>query len=432
MDNGTTGTFQAIKQAIDRQAEVWDLFKQTNDDRLKALQSGNETKARELDEKLGRIEADLNKFGDIKKNLEIEQQLNRERIEELEARAKTPGKSPVEKRENEYKDAFISWMRNKGNSPVDEQKLIDLSRKMMEAKDITVGSQAGGGYLLPKVISDMIEQFELKFSPVRRLVNVVKVSTTDYHQVLNLRGTTSGWVGEQGPRPATATATFRDIVPTHGELYAYPQVSEWALDDLQFNVENWLAEQVGDEFALQEGLAVISGNGTNKPTGLVNTAPVTTADGASPLRAAAALQFITSSASPVGVSADALIDLVYAVNSAYRQGSTFVFNSNTTAGIRKLKDTTGQYLWQVSLQNGQPNTLLGYPTETWEQLDDIGSNKYPVMFGNFRRGYLLVDRVGMRITRDNVTNIGFIKFYVRRREGGIVCNNDAIKVLKTT
>jgi HK97 family phage major capsid protein len=116
----------------------------------------------------------------------------------------------------------------------------------------------------------------------------------------------------------------------------------------------------------------------------------------------------------------------------YRAGGTYVMNSTTTGSVRKLKDTTNQYLWQPSQQAGQPPMLNGYPVETWEQLDDIGSNKFPVAFGNFRRGYLLIDRTDVRITRDDITSIGFVKFYVRRREGGIVLNNDAIKFLRTS
>src|SRR5262249_21841494 len=155
---------------------------------------------------------------------------------------------------------------------------------------------------LPKVIADMIEQFELKISPVRALVDVQKVGTTDFHQLLNLRGTTSGWVGETGSRSASNTPQLRDIVPTFGELFAYPQVSEWSLDDLQFDVANWLASNVADEFAYQEGEAVIRGSGTNRPTGMINTTPVTTADNASPVRAAAAYQYIGSVASPFAVT----------------------------------------------------------------------------------------------------------------------------------
>lgn len=423
-------TFVMIKEAIDGQATAFEAYKKTNDERLDAVRNGNEAKAKELDVKLTKIEADIQKFGELKKTIEIEQQLHRDRIEELESRAKAPGKTAIEQTQTEYKDAFVTWIRNKGASPNDEQKLLSISKKMIEMKDITVGSQAGGGYALPKEIAAQIAKFELLFSPVRRLVKVIQVGTTDFHQLLNLRGASSGWVGEAGSRTATNTPTLRDIVPTMGELYAYPQVSEWSLDDLGFDVENWLSENIADEFAYQEGVAVISGSGSNKPTGMTNTTPVTTTD-ASGSRAAAAYQYVPSTASPSAVSSDSLIDVTYTLNSAYRKNGIYVMNSNTAGAIRKLKDTTNQYLWQPSMQAGQPATLNGYPTETWEQLDDIGVHTFPVAFGDFQRGYMLVDRVGMRITRDNITNPGYVRFYVRRREGGIVFDNNAIKFIRT-
>lgn len=424
-------TFVAIKEAIDNQATAFDAYKKTNDERLDAVRTGNETKAKELDVKLSKIETDVQKFGELKKTIEIEQQLHRERIEELESRSKAPGRTQIEQKQGEYRDAFVTWMRNKGASPNDEQKLINLGKQLVEMKDITVGSSAGGGYALPKEIASEIAKFELLFSPVRRLVKVIQVGTTDFHQLLNLRGATSGWVGETGSRTATNTPTLRDIIPTMGEIYAYPQVSEWSLDDLGFNVENWLAENVGDEFAYQEGVAVISGNGTNKPTGMTNTAPGSATDVAG-TRTAAQYQYVSSTQSPSAVSADSIIDVSYALNSALRGGSVYVMNSNTQGAVRKLKDTTNQYLWQPSLQAGQPDTLNGYRVETWEQLDDIGVHTFPLAFGNFQRGYMLVDRVGLRITRDNITNPGYVRFYVRRREGGIVFDNNAIKFVRCT
>jgi HK97 family phage major capsid protein len=141
---------------------------------------------------------------------------------------------------------------------------------------------------------------------------------------------------------------------------------------------------------------------------------------------------VASAASPDAILPDSLISLVYTLNTAYRAASTFVMNSLTTGLVRRLKDTTNQYLWAPGLAGGQPDRLLGYPVQTWEDMQDVGANLHPVAFGDFRQGYVLAERVGMRITRDNVTNIGFVKLYVRRREGGIVLNNDAIKFLKTT
>jgi HK97 family phage major capsid protein len=188
---------------------------------------------------------------------------------------------------------------------------------------------------------------------------------------------------------------------------------------------------VARAFAKAEGSAVISGDGSNKPTGMLHTAPVATADDASPLRAAAAYQYVLSGDnSPAAIDADSLIDLQYTLNSAYRANATWVMNSLTTGAVRKLKDSYGQYLWQPSLQPGQPDILLGKTIATWEQMPDVGGGNCPVAFGDFSQGYLLTTRTGLRITRDNVTNVGYVRFYVRQREGGIPLNNDAIKFLK--
>lgn len=430
-------SFEAIQRSIEKVGTAFDEYKRTNDERIAALKDGNSSKAAELDVKLSRIDADIRKWDGIKRDLEAEHAAMKERIEVLESKAGKPGKTILDKIKSEYSQKFADWIRAKGQSAVLEGELQALSVKAREQKDITIGSPAGGGYAVPEEIAREIERLELKFSPVRNLVKVVQVGTSDYKQLVSLRGASSGWVGESGSRAATDTPTLREVTPTHGELYAYPQVSEWSLDDIFFNVEAWLADEVAQEFALQEGAAVISGNGSNKPTGMLNTTPVLTADFASPLRAAAAYQYIASDtdedgspASP-GIRADSLIDIIYTLNSAYRAGSSWIMNSNTTAAVRKLKTTDGVYHWQPGLQAGQPNMLLGYPVATWEQMPDIGADNFPIGFGNWLRAYLLVDRVGLRITRDQVTNPGFVRFYVRRREGGIVLNNDAAKFIRT-
>lgn len=420
-------SWKEIKTAIDKQGEAFEAFKETNDARIAALEKGDESLAKELGAKLEKIDADVSKYSSLKNDIQTEIEYQRERIEELESRSKTPGKTAQQKLKDEHKGYFNKWVRSLGKDTDSEMKMQEL-----QSKDVTIGAGAGGGFAVPEEISREIERLEKKFSPVRNLVKVVQTGTSDYKELVNIRGTTSGWVGEAGSRTATATSSLREVTPTNGELYAYPQASEWSLDDIFFDVENWIANEVAQEFALQEGTAVITGDGTSKPTGMLNTAPVATADFASPLRAAAAYQFVASDASPNALVADSLHDVVYALNSAYRNNATFVFNSNTAGTIRKLKDSQNQYLWQPGLQAGEPDRLLGYPTATWEQMQDVGANTHPIAFGDFRRGYVLTQRTGLRITRDDVTNVGFVRFYVRRREGGIVLNNDAIKFIKTT
>ncbi len=419
-------SFTEIKSALEDRAVAFDAYTKTNDERLEAIKKGNESKAAELGETLKKIEKNIADTTAKWSEMENEIKFQRDRVEELESRKNSPGKTAKEVAGDVYKTKFNEWIREKGQSIKIENELHDLMRK-----DITIGSTSGGGYAVPEMISRDIGHLVQKFSPIRDLVKVVQVGTSDYKELIDLNGTTSGWVGEAGSRTATNTPTLREVAPTHGELYAYPQVSEWSLDDIFFNVEGWLTESVARSFAIAEATAVVSGNGSNKPTGMTNTTPVTTADDAVSPRAAAAYQYILGGDnSPASIDADALIDMQYTLNTAYRANGTWVMNSTSAGQVRKLKDTTNQYLWQPSLIVGQPDTILGKPISIWEQFPDPLGGSFPVAFGDFKQGYLLTERTGLRITRDNVTNVGYVRFYVRQRMGGIVLNNDAIKFLK--
>lgn len=425
-------SFTEIKAAIDQTATAFAEFKKANDERLEALANGNTSRATELEAKLAKIEADITTSVKERDAKEREMQFLRERVEELEAKSKLPGRTARQKVEDEYKVAFEGWVRGRGQSPEHETKMLELQRKAAEQfKDITIGTAAAGGYAVPEEISREIEKLELKFSPVRSLVKVVRAGSSDYKELVAINGSTGGWIGETGTRSATNTPTLREVTPTHGELYAYPQVSEWSLDDIFFNVEAWLSESVAETFAIAEATSALTGNGTSQLTGMLNSAPTAVTDEAGS-RAAAVYEFVANVDVGLALLPDKIIDLSYKVNSRYRANATWVMNSNTAAALRKLKDSTNQYLWQPGLQAGIPDQLLGKPISIWEQMADIANNAHPIAFGDFRRGYVLADRVGLRVTRDNVTNVGFVRFYVRRREGGIVLNNNAIKWLKTT
>jgi HK97 family phage major capsid protein len=414
------GGMVALTRTINEIGKSFELFKETNDERVG-----------ELKQKIDALEGGGAPAGLVA--------TLRDRIEELEARAGTPGITRGDKVDHEHTKLFTAWLR----APSDPQAQTELnnyeraSRDPVIRADVTVGTGSAGGFAMPKEIASEIERLEKRFSPVRDLVRVQQVGTGDYRALVNIRqsplsGALSGWVGETGTRAATVTPSLREVVPTHGELYAYPQASNWSLDDIFFDVGQWLAEEVAQEFALQEGSAVLTGNGTNKPTGMTNSAPTSVADFASPIRAAAVYQFVASAASPDAILPDALITLLYTVASQYRANATWVFNSTTAAAIRKLKDTQNNYLWAPGIAAGQPDRLLGYPVAYWEQMADVGANTLPVAFGDFRRGYLLTHRGVDRVVRDEITTPGFTKFYVRRRVGGIPWNNDAIKLLKTT
>jgi HK97 family phage major capsid protein len=214
-----------------------------------------------------------------------------------------------------------------------------------------------------------------------------------------------------------------------GTAYAYPQATEESIDDLFFNVEQWLMETCAEAIAQGEGTAFVTGNGTNRPTGfLAGPTPVVTGDAT---RAFGTLQFVPSgAAAAMPSSADTFLDMVYALRARYRPNAVWVVSRSVLNTLRKYKATDNQYLWQSSLQLGQPSTFAGFPVVEAEDMPAVAANNFPVAFGDFREGYLIVDRVGMRITRDEVTAPGFVRFHVRKRVGGIIRNSQAIKLLR--
>ena len=313
--------------------------------------------------------------------------------------------------------AFNSWMRSGLESDLVE----------MQA-NLNIGTGSDGGFTVPEIINNQIERQVELVSPMRRICRVIRIETVPsrYKKLVNKRGTASGWVGEVTARPETNTPSIESIDFPDGEIYANPAATQWMLEDSQFDLVSWLSEEVTSEFSKQEGVAFISGDGTNKPEGFLNGTPVATDDDS---RAFGVLQYLPGGHASLLNDPDTLIDVVYKLNSAYRDGAWWVMNSKTLSVIRKLKDTQNQYLWQPSNQQGQPSLLMGYPVLTAEDMPDIAANAFPVAFGNFDRGYHILDRAST-VLRDEFTNKPFVHFYTRKRLSGKLVNSDAIKLLK--
>jgi HK97 family phage major capsid protein len=300
----------------------------------------------------------------------------------------------------------------------------------LESKALNITTAGEGGYAIPESLDQTIERKLRDISPIRAIASVVQVGSADYKKLIVTAGAASGWVAETGARTETASPQFTEIVPPMGELYANPAATQPMLDDAQFDVETWLAEEIALEFAQKEAVAFITGNGTNKPKGFLSYTSAATSDAS---RAFGTLQHVatgTSAGFPASNPADKLIDLVQALRPAYRSEAVFVMNSKTLAVIRKFKDTTGQFLWQPSLMADQPDMLLGYPVVEAEDMPDIGADSLSVAFGNFRRGYVIAERGPVRVLRDPYSNKPFIHFYSTQRLGGAVVNSEAIKLLK--
>ncbi|MEW8291904.1 MAG: phage major capsid protein [Candidatus Thiodiazotropha endolucinida] len=323
----------------------------------------------------------------------------------------------------EHRTAFRHWITRGRN----EDGLLDLQQKTM-----SIGIDADGGFAVPTAIDNQIEKLLRDISPIRQIARVVQTGTSDYKKLVNTGGLTSGWVGETDARPETDTPQLAEVIPPIGEIYCNPSITQHALDDVFFDAEAWLAEEIADEIGQQEGTAFILGDGVNKPKGFLTYPTATTDDAA---RAFATLQYIPTGVADNWPAADAdtanlLIDTVHKLRPAYRQGAVWVMNSTTLSTIRKLKDVNGQFLWQNTLVEGQPGMLLGYPVIEAEDMPDIAADSLSVAFGNFDRGYTVVDRMGTRVLRDPYTNKPYVHFYTTKRTGGAVVNSEAIKLIK--
>jgi HK97 family phage major capsid protein len=431
-----------IQAAIEKIGSSFEQFKKVNDERLAEEAKGNAARAKELTDALEKISADLDAGKKAKEAEEIRRKQLAERLEILEAAADKPRATIQDKINSEHKQNFIRWIRSGGQDMGAISSQQELERKSREVKDVSTGTTTAGGFALPEEISRTVSMLVLKRSEISAAVKNVTVGTTDYKELLThfANSTASnlyGWAGETSTRTATGTPELRERTPTWGELYAYATASNWSLQDLFFNVEQWITEAVAEGMSVAQSVAIWSGNGSSRPTGMTNTAPSTSDDYSSPLRSANAYEYIpipTAGSSPfttAGITADSVIALFYQLNARYRTNSKFAANTVTQGHIRRLKDTTNQYLWQPGLQAGQPDTLLGRQIITWEDMGNpTSSAAFPLAFGDFAQAYVLVNREGMTVVRDNISAPGFTKYYLAKRVGGCVTNNDALKFLK--
>jgi len=300
--------------------------------------------------------------------------------------------------------------------------------KRLEAKALSAGSSADGGYLVPQDTEFEIGRRLAEVSPIRAIAGNRQVSTTVYRKPFLITGAAVGWVGETAARAQTDSPTLAELSFPTMELYAMPAATQPLLDDSAVNIDEWLASEIDTAFAEQEGAAFVSGDGTNKPKGFLAYGTV-----AESSWAWGSLGYVISGAAadfPASNPSDPLLDLVYAVKSGYRQNGSFVMNRRTQSEIRKMKDANGNYLWQPPAQAGGQASLMGFPLVEAEDMPDIGAGNFPIAFGDFRRGYLVVDRMGVRVLRDPYSAKPYVLFYVTKRVGGGVQDFDAIKLLK--
>jgi HK97 family phage major capsid protein len=375
---------------------AFEEFKRDNDSRIKQLEKRGTTDAL-TEEKLGRLNQALDGAKAAMERLSLEKARPA-----LEAGRPDLG--------DEYKDAFSAYV------------------KRGEEKALSIGSNPDGGYLVPAETESEITRRLTAVSPIRAIASVRNVSSTVYKKPVTLTGPAVGWVAETASRPQTNSQTIDLIDFPTAELYAMPAATSAFLDDAAVDVGQWIADEVNAAFAEQETAAFVNGNGTNKPKGFLTETLV--AESAWVWDKIGYIATGVSGAWPSGDASDVLIDLVYALKAGYRQNASWVMNRKTQAAVRKLKDADGNYLWSPGASAGAKATLLGFDLVEAEDMPDVAAAATPIAFGDFRRGYLVVDRTGVNVLRDPYSAKPYVLFYTTKRVGGGVQDFDAIKLLK--
>lgn len=323
--------------------------------------------------------------------------------------------------DRDYSTAFASYFR-RGDGEDTLRAANAIGERATVQAAMSIGDNSSGGYLAPVEWDRQLQQRQRSSSPMRRIAQVQTTTVGAYSTLWNGDQWGSGWVGETAARPQTTMTNLAPIVFEAGEIYAYPAATQRLLDDAALNLETWLAESLEREFNRQEGIAFLSGDGVNKPAGLLTYA---TGGVNAAKHPGGAITVVTAA-----INTDTLTDFIFSLDAAYRRNATWLMSSLTAAAIAKIKDADGRPIWQQSLLVGQPDTLLGRPVEIDEGMPAPSAGNLAIAFGDFKLGYLVNDRIGVRILRDPYTNKPYVGFYATKRVGAGVLDPFAIRLLR--
>lgn len=396
---------EQIKNELEAQNKIINEYRKT-------LEDSNKTVA-ELKEASAKLEKKIEEQDKTIKNLEEE--IAKEKAINAIGNA---GKNP----KNEH---FFRYIRNGVVSP-------ELKGTFKNSGEVVIGTNSQGGYAVPTEVASEIMKLASKVSAIRQVARNISVATPNYSELVDKGGTETGWVGETSERPQTAAPSLASVSPVMGEIYTNLYASQYALDDISFDVAKWLVDSAVEAFGEKEEDAFISGNGTNKPKGIFANTITNEADG---VRAFGSLQYIpTTDADSLPSSQSAILDLflnlIGAVKTAHLVNGNFLMNRSIKNKLLKIKDSQNRYVWQPSVVAGQPDLLFGYPVKISDYMANEGANAYISAFGDFKKAYTVVDRLGIYILRDPYTKPPFTKFYVSKRVGSMLKDSEAIKVLK--
>ncbi len=433
--NDLPAVLAEVKKIVTPLMTGFEECKKTNDQRLKEIEAKG--KADPLtEEKLARIEGTLSGFEGLNQKLvnaealeakraEREKQMQ-EQLDRLQLKLQRPGLGSEEAR-IERKTYFNDWARGViGAYTIGVPNLPDaqakaIARATAEFKSLSVSNDTTGGYLAPaEYVADIIKGITL-VSPVRSLVSVKPTANRSRMQPKRTGQFAAQWVAEQGTRSETTGLAYGMVeIPTH-DMFALIDISHQNLEDTAFDLEAEIRGEAEEQFAVAEGVAVVSGNAVGKPEGWLTNGDIAATNSGS-----------AASIADASGQADGLLSLKYALKSAYARIARWALNRTTMGSVRKLKDDNKQYIWMPGLAQGQPNTVDGDPYVEVPDMPNEGANTYHIVYGDFARAYTMVDRIAMSMLRDPYTHAtgGNIRFLFYRRIGGQVVLAEAIRKLK--
>jgi HK97 family phage major capsid protein len=298
---------------------------------------------------------------------------------------------------SEYRSAFDAYLRGEEH----------------ERRDLSVGTNSAGGFTVPTNMADELVVYAREFGAMRRISRVIETDTGATIQVPKITGFAAAAWTDEGAAFNESDPTFaQDTLDAH-KMTHIVQVSEELLQDSAFDIEGEIARQAGEALGVLENTAFVVGDGSSKPTGI----SVTSTEGTQ-----------GASGQTTTISADDVYDLIYSVIPAHRRNGRFLTEDPTIAAIRKLKDGNDNYLWQPSMQAGEPSTLAGYPVETDPDVATMAADAKSVLFGNFQR-YWIRDAGGISVQRLNerYAELGLVGFRVYRRVDGKLLEPAAVK-----
>jgi HK97 family phage major capsid protein len=437
---GGSGAILEIKNLIQQQGTAWEEYKKTNDALLKAKAEGKAVG--DLEAKLDKISKEMDSLAEIRSQIDqLTARFNRKGLGDDEASgdlqleckafnisrrsfvSNVNADVTVDEYKN-YKTAFFKWAR-KGRL----EALDDAERKSMLA-----GDDANGGYLLPPPTVGRIVKKIFELSPIRQIASVVSISTQALEGIYDNDEASVGYVGEVAARPNTGTPTLGKYRLEAFEIYANPKISQTLIDDAAYDVEGWLADKVANKLARFEGAEFVTGTGVNAIKGFTKYTLTATADGTRTWGQIEKIKTGVNGDFAASSPADKIFDLTQAFKPAYLNNAKWVTTREVVGKVRKFKGaTTGDYLWQPGLQAGMSDKLLGYPivmAQDLPALSTYATTSAPCLWlADWAEFYTIVDRMGIRTIRDNLTDKPNVQFYSTRRVGGGVLNFEAGKVL---